>query len=152
MAAAIPQKRENDEPALEESTFDLKQWLVNPKTPKLVEHFNGQSSTYRNWASKVKAHLMASNLGWGKLLEVVEKSRTPLTKTRLASLVGIGDAELDLSAVPVDGVRHVRVSQSIGDLTVVLPAQASARVTVGGGLGDVVVEGDTRAARQPGEP
>lgn len=57
---------------------------------------------------------------------------------------GIGDAELDLSAVPVDGVRHVRVSQSIGDLTVVLPAQASARVTVGGGLGDVVVEGDTR--------
>ena len=64
MAAAIYQRREQDHPFLDAAPFELKQWLVNPKTPKLFEHFNGEADSYSIWASRVKDHLLSNNLGW----------------------------------------------------------------------------------------
>ena len=96
MATAIYQTREQDHPPLEEGPFELRHWFVNPKTPKLFEHFNGKSDAYANWASRVKDHLSSCNLGWGRVLEVIEKERSPLTKVRLATIEGLDGANLDM--------------------------------------------------------
>ena len=96
MAAAIHEPREQDHAPLEAEEFDLKAWFINPKTPKLFEHVDGKAESYRNWASRVKDHLMSNNLSWGRLLEVVEKQRAPLTKVRLMSITGVDNASLNL--------------------------------------------------------
>ena len=96
MTAAVHVQREQDHAPLDNEEFDLRQWYINPKTPKLFEHFNGKAEAYRTWASRVKDHLMSNNLSWGRLLEVVEKQKTPLTRTRLSTCVGIDQAALDL--------------------------------------------------------
>ena len=57
-SAAIHQKRDNDHPPLEDKQFELKDWLISPKTPKLFEHFSGKPEAYPNWSSRVKDHLM----------------------------------------------------------------------------------------------
>ena len=96
MTAAVHQQREQDHAPLEAAPFNLQEWVISPKTPKLFEHFGGTAEQYQNWSSRVKDHLMASNLAWGRLLEVVEKQRQPLTKMRQATIAGVDGAELDL--------------------------------------------------------
>ena len=98
-SAAIHQKRDNDHPPLEDIRFDLRDWLISPKTPKLFEHFDGKPESYPNWSSRVKDHLMASNISWGRLLEIVEKEKTPLTKQRLAAIPYTDSAQIDLLKV-----------------------------------------------------
>ena len=99
MTAAVNQPHEQNHPPLAPEMFDLKQWLINPKTPKLFEHFNDKSDHYRSWSSRVKDHLMSSNLSWGRVLEVIEKQRQPLTKARLAWTAGIDEARLDMPKI-----------------------------------------------------
>ena len=97
MTAAVSQRREMDHPPLGPEHFNLKDWLINSKTPKSFEPFSGKPEGYKNWASRVKDHLMSSNLAWGRLLEVAERDRYPLTRARLASMAGIDQADLDLN-------------------------------------------------------
>ena len=73
MSAAIHVPREQDHAPLAHAEFDLRQWYINPKVQKLFEPFNGTSETYRNRASRVKDHLMASSLNWRRVLEVTER-------------------------------------------------------------------------------
>ena len=75
-SAAIHQRREQDHAPLDGGIFELKDWLISPKTPKLFEHVDGRPDHYKNWSSRVKDHLMASNLSWGRLLEVAEKEKS----------------------------------------------------------------------------
>ena len=96
---AIIHNQELENSPLEAGHFTLKEWLINPKTPKTFEEFRGKSDQYLNWSSRVKDHLMAGNLGWGRVLEICEKQKQPLTKRRLATIPGIDDAELDLVKV-----------------------------------------------------
>ena len=63
---------------------------------KLFEHFSGKAANYKTWVSRVKDHLMSSNLSWGRLLEVVEGEKAPLTKVRLATIGGVDGVQLDL--------------------------------------------------------
>ena len=95
MACAIRQ-RQQEHAAMENEPFLLKNWFINSKTPKLFEHFNGKAENYKTWASRVKDHLMSSNLSWGRLLEVVEGEKAPLTKVRLATIGGVDGVQLDL--------------------------------------------------------
>ena len=65
----------------------------------MFEHFDGKADNYRNWASRVKDHLLSTNLNWGSVLEVIEKERVPLTKARLQTIAGIDDAPMDMVKV-----------------------------------------------------
>ena len=95
-SAALPHHRSNEHAPISGPEFVLKDWYINPKTPKTFEEFKGKADQYNNWSSRVKDHLMSGNLSWGRLLEVVEQQKQPLTKARLAACPGIDDAALDL--------------------------------------------------------
>ena len=97
MTAMVQQRRDQDQFPLEDTgSFVLKDWFINPTTPKTFEEFRGKPEQYLNWASRVKDHLMSTNLSWGRVLEVIEKEKQPLTKIRLAGIPGIDEANLDL--------------------------------------------------------
>ena len=113
MAAAIHQRREQEHAPLVREEVDIKQWFINPKTPKLFELFNGKADQYRSWSQRVKDHLMSNTLAWGRLLEVVEKERHPLTRARLANMSGVDEAS---------------IANTIGTLLVLEPAQRFARI------------------------
>ena len=42
---------------------------------------------------------MSNNLSWGRILEVIEKEKTPLTRARLATCTGIDQANIDIVKV-----------------------------------------------------
>lgn len=99
--------------------------------------------------------LLSLGAGSGGDAGDVRWAPTSVADLRTEYTQGVGDAELDLTAVPVDGVRHVRLSQGVGDLVVRLPAGVSARVVTGDGVGEVTAEredGDvSRVTRGHGE-
>ena len=90
MTNMVHQRRPQDHAPLIPKTFTLRDWFISPKLPKTFVSFNGRSETYRNWSSRAKDHIMSTNLNWGRVLEVIERKRQPLTKQRLAAMKGGG--------------------------------------------------------------
>ncbi|WP_052466118.1 hypothetical protein [Mobilicoccus massiliensis] len=55
---------------------------------------------------------------------------------------GVGSAQLDLTALPADGVRDISVSHGVGELTILVPANVTTRVEAEKGPGPLRVEED----------
>ncbi|WP_196250826.1 LiaF domain-containing protein [Cellulomonas sp. JZ18] len=65
--------------------------------------------------------------------------------------LGIGQATVDLTAVPLEGgPLHVPLSLGAGDLTVVVPSEAAVEARVSAGVGSVVWELDDERRTQDG--
>ena len=58
--------------------------------------FNGSPETYRNWRSRIIDHMCTGNQSWGRLLELVEKMRVPLTFGYLNTVTDVDGVWLDL--------------------------------------------------------
>ena len=63
-------RRDQNNAPLEHESFDLQDWYINPKTPKLFENVKGGSEAYKTWSSRIKDHLMASNIARGDSLRL----------------------------------------------------------------------------------
>ena len=99
MTSVVHQRREQAHAPLAAEPFYVRDWFINPKTPKPFDLFDGNDNSYHNWASRVKDHLMSTDLNWGRLLEVVETQPQPHTNARLARMTGLDDAPLDLHKI-----------------------------------------------------
>ena len=69
-------------------------WIINRKVSNCLTPFDGNIVHYKVWSSRVRDHLIASNIHWGRLLEAIEKEKTPLTLERLRGLPGLDKAPL----------------------------------------------------------
>ena len=100
MGAAIHRTREQVHAPLTYEEFNFKDWHINPKgISKSLVPFDDSAAHYRTWRSRVTDHLMASNQSWGRVLELVERQRAPLSKERLAGIGGVDDAPMDLNKI-----------------------------------------------------
>ena len=98
MGAALHRTKESTHPPLLYGNFDFKDWVINPKgLSKSMRPFDNKSEHYKTWRSRVVDHLMSNNQGWGRVLELTEMQRSPLTKHRLAAMGGVDEAPLNLN-------------------------------------------------------
>ena len=90
MGAALHRTEESTHPALQYDAYNFKDWIINPKgLSKSMRPFDTNSQHYKTWRSRVVDHLMSSNQGWGRVLELTEMQISPLTKHRLAGMAGL---------------------------------------------------------------
>ena len=89
---------------------------------------------------------IAASAPWDHGAGVGDRSFSPRTVADVRDVYsgGVGDLTVDLSDVPLedlDEALDVRVEHGIGDVRVILPISADARVRVNHGVGDVTVFG-----------
>ena len=58
-------------------------WRIDRKVTKSIEPFNGTSMKYRNWHDRMHDHLVRCNVGYARLLKLIENESYPLTCSRL---------------------------------------------------------------------
>ena len=80
-----------------DGAFDEAKWEIKEKVPKLLADnpFDGTAAKYRTWSARVKNHLMGSQRGWLRVLQVAEQSADPLTLSFLSG-TKIDGKEIDL--------------------------------------------------------
>ena len=100
MGAAIRRTKEATHAPLPKALYGDKDWVVSSKgiSPALGR-FDDKSMHYRNWRSRVLDRLMGNNLNWGRLLELTEQQRSPLTRERLARMIKVDEASADLNRI-----------------------------------------------------
>ena len=76
--------------------FDEKTWRINPKGHKDLPQFDGRITSYRLWHSRILDHLVGGYQAWGRLLDLVQKYRQPLTFRALNDIRSVDDAPLNL--------------------------------------------------------
>ena len=96
LGAAIHSGRILPSETIPQVAWDPKEWKINPKVDKDMIKFDNKPEAYRNWSNRIRDHLVAEHQPWGRLLDVVEKARIPLTFSWLAACPGIDGARLDL--------------------------------------------------------
>ena len=100
MGAAIHKTKETTHPTLEYEEFNFKDWAITQKgISKSLTPFDGNAEHYPTWWSRVKDHLLTCNQAWGRVLELVEQHRSPLTKARLAAIPYVDKAPLELNRI-----------------------------------------------------
>ena len=77
--------------------MDYGDWKIKPKIndPDLKKP-NNDADNYRVWRNWIKYHICSGNQARGRLLEVMEKHRTPLTFAFLQQTTTVDGAPLDL--------------------------------------------------------
>ena len=80
-----------------QEAFDQSKWKINLKNfDQDIKKFDGEPSNYRMWWNRIKDHIMTSYQPWGRLLELVERQRVPLTFNFLKTHPRVDGADLDL--------------------------------------------------------
>ena len=70
---------------------------VDPKVQDSeLTKFNGDTGAYKLWWSRIRDHLCASHQSWGRLLDLAEKHRIPMTFQYLQGVETVDDFWLDL--------------------------------------------------------
>ena len=80
-----------------QETFDKDNWKISLKHfDQDIKKFDGEPSNFRMWWNRIKDHIMTSYQPWGRLLELVERQRVPLTFNFLKTYPRVDGADLDL--------------------------------------------------------
>ena len=79
--------------------YEFHHWKISPKVDKDLQKFDGKSDTYRVWWNRIRDHLCSGYLPWGRLLEIVEKTRDSLSFKKLSEISDVDGAHLDLPAI-----------------------------------------------------
>ena len=73
MGFAIKHSPEPTLSQLTHATWETKDWMIEKKVPKTLGQFNGRTESYTRWYERVRNHVVASNEGWGRVLDLLEK-------------------------------------------------------------------------------
>ena len=79
--------------------YDASHREISTKVDKDQQNFDGKSDTYRTWWNRIRDHLCAGYMPWGRLWEIVEKSRDPLSFKKLSEITDVDGAYLDVAAI-----------------------------------------------------
>ena len=77
--------------------FDTTTWKISAKDfPQDVPKFDGRTPTYRNRWNRLRDHISSCYQPWGRILDLVERSRVPCTFKFPSTYHTIDGADLDL--------------------------------------------------------
>ena len=79
--------------------FDKQAWRISPKVDKDLAKFDGKPESYRLWWNRIRDHICAGHQPYGRLLELVEKSRKALSFQRLRDIPDVDGVHLDLVTI-----------------------------------------------------
>ena len=100
MGAAIRRTREASHATLECEELNVKDSQINPEgISESLTPFDNNAEHYRTWRSRVTDHLLSGNQSWGRVLELVEQQRSPLTKERFARMRHVDEAPIDVNKI-----------------------------------------------------
>ena len=88
-------------------TFDKTVWKLGTKEfPQDIQNIDGHTPAYKNWWNRLRDHLASCVQPWVHLLDLVEKSRAPLTFKFLATYDTFDGATLDLLKAKRSGSKQ----------------------------------------------
>ena len=93
MGAAIHSRQAH--PPLPHEEIDPKKWSIHPKPPKALVDWDGKADTYRLWAARVRDHLVGGHTPWGRVLELLETDRMPMTFRRMRCMQHVDGTWVD---------------------------------------------------------
>lgn len=82
-------------PPVTHDSWERKDWIIE-KLPKTLSQFNGRIGTYQTWYDSIRDHLISSNEGWGRLLDLVEHERPPRSMQRLRDMQTVDGCPMDM--------------------------------------------------------
>lgn len=77
--------------------FDKTIWKIGTKDfPQDIQKFDGHTPAYKKWWNRLRDHISSCYQPWLRLLDLVERSRVPLTFKCLSTYNTVDGANLDL--------------------------------------------------------
>ena len=61
-----------------------------------MTQFSGRIETYSTWYDRVRDHLVCSHEGWGRILDLLERERYPMSMQRLRAMREVDGCPMDM--------------------------------------------------------